>query len=72
MKKMATASLKTFRDRFKLPIKDEDLESLPYLRFPEDSPEHQYMKERRAALGGFLAHRRRSVEPLGATSSPVR
>ena len=63
-KKMATSSLKSFRDRFELPIKDEDLEALPYLKFAEDSPEHKYMQERRDQLGGFLAHRRRSVEPL--------
>jgi pyruvate dehydrogenase E1 component len=39
-KKMGTTSLKAFRDRFKLPVSDdEDLEKLPYLTFPEGSPE---------------------------------
>ncbi len=63
-KKMGTTSLKAFRDRFKLPLTDEEVETLPYLRFAEDSPEHRYMKEHRMGLGGFLAKRRRAVEPL--------
>ena len=63
-KKMDAASLKGFRDRFNLPIKDEDIETLPYLKFAEDSAEYKYMKQRRDALGGILAKRKRSVEPL--------
>ncbi len=63
-KKMGTTSLRAFRDRFKLPIKDEDLDSLPYLKFAEDSPELKYMREHRQALGGYLPARRRKVEPL--------
>ncbi|CAB1368697.1 pyruvate dehydrogenase (acetyl-transferring), homodimeric type [Denitratisoma oestradiolicum] len=63
-KKMGTVSIKAFRDRFKLPIKDDELESLPFLKFEEGSPELNYMRERRQALGGFLAKRRRAVEPL--------
>ena len=63
-KKMGTTSLKAFRDRFKLPVSDDDLEKLPYLRFPEGSPELTYMRERRQSLGGYLPARRRSVEPL--------
>ncbi len=62
-KKMGTTSLRAFRDRFKLPIKDEDLEKLPYLKFPEGSPELKYMRERREALGGYLPQRRRKVAP---------
>jgi pyruvate dehydrogenase E1 component len=70
-KKMGTTSLKDFRDRFKLPIKDEDLEKLPYLKFEEGAKELAYMRERRAALGGFLPARRRKagalpVPPLSA------
>ena len=63
-KKMAGESLKTFRDRFKLPIKDEDVDKLPYLKFAEDSPEFKYMMERRQSLGGFVARRKRRVDPL--------
>ncbi|CAG4884590.1 pyruvate dehydrogenase, decarboxylase component E1, thiamin-binding [Georgfuchsia toluolica] len=63
-KKMGPDALRGFRDRFKLPIKDEDIEKLPYLKFAEDSPEFRYMKERREALGGILARRKRRVDPL--------
>ena len=63
-KKMGTTSVKAFRDRFKLPVKDEDLEKLPYLTFPEGSKELAYMRERRMALGGYLPARRRTAEAL--------
>jgi pyruvate dehydrogenase E1 component len=63
-KKMGTTSIKSFRDRFKLPVKDEDLEKLPYLKFPEGSPELNYMRERRMALGGYLPSRRPKAEAL--------
>jgi pyruvate dehydrogenase E1 component len=63
-KKMGTTSVKAFRDRFKLPVKDEDLEKLPYLTFPEGSKELNYMRERRMALGGYLPSRRRTAEAL--------
>ena len=63
-KKMGTTSVKAFRDRFKLPVKDEELETLPYLTFPEGSKELNYMRERRMALGGYLPSRRRQAEVL--------
>ncbi|HQR03080.1 MAG: pyruvate dehydrogenase (acetyl-transferring), homodimeric type [Proteobacteria bacterium] len=63
-KKMGATSLKSFRDRFKLPVADDELENLPFLQFAEGSPELDYMREKRNALGGYLAKRRRSVEPL--------
>jgi len=63
-KKMGTTSIKAFRDRFKLPLTDEQLENLEYLKPAEDSPEYQYMKGRREALGGFLHLRRRKAEPV--------
>jgi len=63
-KKMGTTSLKAFRNRFRLPITDEELETLPYLKFAEGSPELEYMRSRRQALGGYLPQRRRqAAEP---------
>ena len=56
-KKLDRAALINFRDRFKLPIADDQLESLPYLKFEEGSDELKYMRERRAALGGKLPQR---------------
>jgi pyruvate dehydrogenase E1 component len=57
-KKMGEAHLREFRDRFKLPLSDEQLKTVPFLRFPEDSAEMRYLQERRAALGGYLPARR--------------
>ncbi len=57
-KKMSVTSLTRFRDRYELPVTNEQLHEMPYLKFPEDSKELAYMKERRAELGGYLPNRR--------------
>jgi pyruvate dehydrogenase E1 component len=59
MKKLTVAELKEFRDRLYLPIPDSALEAElpPYYHPGEDSDEIQYMRERRAALGGVLPRR---------------
>src|SRR5450432_3464480 len=63
-KKIGDQGLRAFRDRFHVPISDEDLVKVPFLRFPEDSPEMKYMRGRREALGGYLPARRRASAPL--------
>ncbi len=63
-KKLDVDAIRRFRDRFGLPVPDDKIEELPYLKFPEGSPEHKYLLERRMALGGFLPHRRRHAAPL--------
>lgn len=64
MKKLTLPDLKKFRDRLYLPISDRDLEEsyektggAPFYHPGADSPEIQYMLERRAALGGSLPRR---------------
>ncbi|NYT23404.1 pyruvate dehydrogenase (acetyl-transferring), homodimeric type [Alcaligenaceae bacterium] len=57
-KKLDMASVREFRDRFNIPVPDDKLEELPYFRPSADSPEMKYLHERRAALGGYLPHRR--------------
>ncbi|MDQ2803841.1 MAG: pyruvate dehydrogenase (acetyl-transferring), homodimeric type [Pseudomonadota bacterium] len=57
-KKMGEAHLREFRDRFGLPLSEEQLKEVPFLRFPEGSAEMTYLQERRAALGGYLPARR--------------
>ncbi|MGA8465101.1 MAG: pyruvate dehydrogenase (acetyl-transferring), homodimeric type, partial [Trebonia sp.] len=68
MKKLTLAELKEFRDRLYLPIPDSDLEGPdglpPYYHPGQDSDEIQYMKERRAALGGVLPRRVIRAKPL--------
>jgi pyruvate dehydrogenase E1 component len=63
-KKMTEDALFTFRDRFELPLTDQQVRTAEYYKPPEDSPEMQYLRERRAALGGSLPVRRRRAEPL--------
>ncbi len=63
-KKMDEDSIRQFRDRFKVPIADEQLGEVPFYRPPEDSPEARYLRERREALGGYLPSRRAQAEPL--------
>ncbi len=63
-KKLDTQALIRFRDRFKLPVPDDQIESVPFLKFAEDSPEYKYMFERRDALGGILMQRAGKAAPL--------
>ena len=63
-KKMGTASIRAFRDRFSVPIPDDQLEEVPFYKPAEDSPEMKYLRERITAMGGSLPSRKRKVEPL--------
>ena len=57
-KKMSADSIKAYRDYFHIPVKDEDLESLPYVTFPEGSEEYKYLHEHRKALQGYVPARK--------------
>jgi len=63
-KKMNEADLRSFRTRFGIPISDEQIAETPFYRPAEDSPELQYIRERRKALGGPVPQRVVRVEPL--------
>jgi pyruvate dehydrogenase E1 component len=63
-KKMGEKSLRAFRDRFNIPIPDDQIASAPYFRPADDSPEIQYLKERRKQLGGPFPSRLPEVETL--------
>ncbi|MBU6263788.1 MAG: pyruvate dehydrogenase (acetyl-transferring), homodimeric type [Actinomycetales bacterium] len=67
MKKMTLDDIKAFRDTLHLPIPDDQLADKylpPYFKFEEGSPEHKYLMERRAALGGSIPSRRKDSRPL--------
>ncbi len=64
VKKMDVESLKAFRDRFHVPLEDEDLEALPFIRPPEGSAEDLFLKERRKIMGGPVPYRETSHIPL--------
>jgi len=63
-KKMGTDDIRKFRDRFNLPISDEQLPEVPFYKPPEDSPEMKYLHERRQALGGYLPSRSKTATPI--------
>ncbi|BBN90201.1 pyruvate dehydrogenase (acetyl-transferring), homodimeric type [Azospira sp. I09] len=63
-KKMGHEALRRMRDRFNLPVPDDKIDEVPYLKFEEGSPELTYMRERRLALGGYLPQRREKAAPL--------
>ena len=63
-KKMGETHLKAFRDRFNIPISDDQIGAAPFYRPPQDSPEIQYMHEVRERLGGFLPARQDAAPPL--------
>ena len=64
LKKLDIDSLKAFRDRFGIPISDEELQYVPYYRPAPDSPEMRYMRQRREELGGQIPARRAEMELL--------
>src|SRR3954454_25192801 len=65
-KKMTQDALRGFRDRFQVPVADEDLAKFPFVRLSEDSPEMQSFRGVRERLGGSLPQRRRK-----STSLPI-
>ena len=63
-KKMTHDALMKFRDRFQIPVKDEDVEKLEFIKLAPDSEEMKYLNERRSSLGGFLPARRQKSASL--------
>src|SRR5210317_2046393 len=77
LKKLDTKSLKAFRDRFGIPVSDDELKHVPYYRPAPDSPELRYMQQRREELGGPIPARRQQMEllstpPLSAFGSQLK
>jgi len=71
VKKLDVENLKIFRDRFGIPISDDQLETVPYYRPEENSPELIYMNERRASLGGPLPSRKSDFEEMSVPALKV-
>ena len=63
-KKMDEEALIAFRDRFRLPLSDEDAKALRLIEPDPDAPEVRYLRERRQALGGPLPARRLESKPV--------
>lgn len=63
-KKLNEEELREFRSRFGIPISDKDIDTLPFYRPDDESPEIEYLKARREALGGYLPMRQPTAVPL--------
>jgi pyruvate dehydrogenase E1 component len=63
-KKLNEKELREFRERFDVPIGDEEIAETPFFRPAPQSRETQYLLARRKALGGFLPHRTVTAPPL--------
>jgi pyruvate dehydrogenase E1 component len=64
LKKLDLDTLKEFRDRFGIPLNDEELKDVPYYRPAPESPEMVYMRKCRENLGGLYPKRRKDSQPL--------
>jgi pyruvate dehydrogenase E1 component len=63
-KKLSDDDLRAFRDRFNIPVSDEEISRLPFCKPAVDSEEMRYLREKRVSLGGYLPSRRRAAPPL--------
>jgi pyruvate dehydrogenase E1 component len=63
-KKMNEKALFAFRDRFGLDLTDDEVRDVSFHKPPDDAPEMEYLRERRAQLGGSLPQRRTEAPPL--------
>jgi pyruvate dehydrogenase E1 component len=63
-KKLSEEDLRVFRDRFNMPVSDEEIARLPFKKPDENSDEARYLREKRAAFGGYLPSRRKEAPPL--------
>ena len=64
VKKLEFEDLKHFRDRFAVPLTDEELKDVPYYRPPPDAPETQYLERQRSSLGGPIPMRMTDAQTI--------
>jgi len=70
-KKLNEEQLKAFRDRFDIPVKDEDIADIPFIRPKEDSQEVKYLKARRKELNGIFPIRKTLAEALNPPDESI-
>src|SRR5487761_419832 len=76
-KHMTLPALKAFRDRYKIPVPDDQIANAPFYRPPDDSEEIRYLKRQREKLGGPIPQRRRKsaaleIPPLTAFEAQLK
>ncbi|EYC51644.1 pyruvate dehydrogenase [Hylemonella gracilis str. Niagara R] len=67
-KKFDETDLIAFRNRFSLPLSDEQVRSLSFYKPADDSPELQYLHAQRQRLGGYLPRRFNDCAPVNVPS----
>lgn len=70
-KKLNDQELKSFRSRFDIPISDTEVAKAPFYKPAEDSPEMQYINQRRKAMGSPLPQRRTAITVMKAPSEEI-
>src|SRR3546814_235368 len=70
-KKFDDTDLIAFRDRFHLPLTDEQVLRLEFYKPADDSPEMRYLQARRDELGGYLPARQTRADTLPVPSMPA-
>lgn len=70
-KKLNDIEIKQFRDRFSIPLSDEELDKIPFYRPAENSPEIKYIQEKRKELGGYLPERKVKTGPIKTPSEEL-
>jgi pyruvate dehydrogenase E1 component len=70
-KKLNDLEIKHFRDRFNIPLSDEEVEKIPFYRPDDNSPEVKYIQKRRKELGGYLPERKSKIEPVVTPSEDL-
>ncbi|MDP3618398.1 MAG: pyruvate dehydrogenase (acetyl-transferring), homodimeric type [Ramlibacter sp.] len=61
-KKLTDDDIRAFRDRFNIPVPDEQLAEVPFYKPADHTPEMEYLHARRKALGGYLPKRRAKAD----------
>jgi len=70
-KKLDVDDLLYYRDRFDVPLTDEQVRNVQYFKPDEKSPEIKYIKERRLSLGGFIPERTSYSKPIKAPAKDI-
>ena len=70
-KKLDEQDLLYYRDRFNVPLTDEQVKNIEYYKPAENSEEIKYLKERRKQLGGFIPERSSLAKPIKAPPKDI-
>jgi pyruvate dehydrogenase E1 component len=70
-KKLDKEALRQFRDRFKVPVSDDDIGKIPFIKPEKDSKEIQYLLNKRKEAGGFIPKREDKTDPVKAPDESI-